>query len=52
MLILKFLWVESEQKLHLKVDCSNYSPVRDFAIYPTYLLYLLLYTELSIENHL
>ena len=35
MLILGVMWVESEQKLHLKVGCSNLGPVRDSAVYPT-----------------
>ena len=34
---LGFLWVESEQKLHLKVGCSNFSPVRDLDVYLIYL---------------
>ena len=29
------LWVESEQKLHLKNGCSNFGSVRNSAIYPT-----------------
>ena len=30
------LWVKSEQKLHLKVGCPNFSTVRGSAIYPIY----------------
>ena len=30
------LWVESKQKLHLKVGCPNFGPVRGLAIYPIY----------------
>ena len=34
---LRVLLVESEQKLHLKVGHSNFSPVQDFSHLPTYL---------------
>ena len=31
------LWVESGQELHSNVGCSNFGPIRDSAIYSTYL---------------
>ena len=31
---LEILWEESEQKLPLKVVCSNFSPVRESAVHP------------------
>ena len=30
------LWIESEQILHLKVGCPNFSPGRGSVIYPNY----------------
>ena len=38
MLILGVLWIESEQILHLNIGCLNFGPVRDSAIYPSYVL--------------